>query len=457
MIKPPAVDNSELQVETEEVSPVHRKLTVTVPFSAIAEDLEQACQRLAFAHKVPGFRKGKTPLAVIRRKLGKEAIHDELYKSTLGRLLLDATAKVDIEPIASANCRIISFDDDRPLKFEAILPTKPKVSLGNYVGLTIWEPVTEVTDSDVDDELLNLRRKQACLEEKAAAAEMGDVCLVDIEAKIDGKRQRDKSFNNYYLELEAKGPDLHVVERLIGAKAGESRVFAINAPDEHGEPKKINYRLKLKKLRQRVLPQADKSFLAKTDCKSIEELRAKIKKALGDQKERMRDEYLTAQVLEKIIKQSVFEIAPEYVDMLASHHYEQAEANIRRDHQRSLAEHLEVMGQTEKDFRQDLIDRTLRELRQELILVEIAKDQNLEPTAEEIAGYAAETGLMPELFIDDAQAVIDKLKTLNVYASCLRDLRTEKALDWLVANVKLMKPQSAPSAASGKDAAGKDS
>jgi trigger factor len=441
MTKPPAVEVNDLQVEAQEISACYRKVTVTVPFSRIAKDLEQACQRLAFTHKVPGFRKGKPPLSVIKRKLGKEAVHDEMYKSILPGLLHEGLAKTDIKAVALATCEIISFEENQPLKFEAVVPTSPKVELGNYEGIQLWEPLIEATDEEVDEEIMILRKKEAPGEEKEGPAETGDIAWVDLEVKMNGKRRREKCFTNYCVELRLPSAEPELVENLIGAKPGEDRLFAVDVPGENSEAQTLSCRAKLKRLGTLRLPEVDEGFLAKQGCATIEELRAKLKKELIDRKERIRDEYLTDQVLEKVVLKSQFDIPGELIDMWASYHYEQAEEEIRRQHQKSLDEHLKITGVSEEDFQRQVVERTHRTLKQELVLLEIAKQRNLEPSTEEIAGYATEIGLLPpQLFGNDVKAVVGKLRALDSYERCRRALKKEKALDWLVSRVKFHRP-----------------
>lgn len=452
MNTPSAVNISNLQVEAEKVSPCYQKLTVTVPFSKIAKDLEKACRQLAVTHKVPGFRKGKVPLSVIKNKLGKKVVHGALYESILSKLLYESIAQSGIKPIAAANCQIISFEEDQPLKFQAILPTEPKVRLGDYKDIEVWQPVIEITEEEVEEEITGLRRQEASTEEKRGPAELGDLALVDVEAKIDGKRVSDKCFTNYVLELRLPSPEAELVENVIGSKAGEHRVFAVDIPSAEG-PQKLSYRVKIKKVRTLRLATMDETFLKKLDCATVEELPDRVKNRLRKQKEEAVTDYLAGQALEKLMTKSSFDIPRELVEMLTDWRFEDTEANIKQEHGRSLEEQLKIIGMPKEEFERDLVQRTLKELQEEIMLLEIAEQHNLEPTDEEVAYYGVGNGLLPQFYVDDPKTVVAQLKALNSHEKCVRALKKTKALDYLMSQVTMRTPpdnKDAPSASSSE-------
>jgi trigger factor len=238
---------------------------------------------------VPGFRPGKAPAAAVQARYADE-IREELQEHLTGLLWREVFEGEDeLEPITNPQISTLEFADDGGFRLMAELEVRPQYELPELDGIELPEHSLEVEEAEIEDELGKLQEEHAMWEpaESGAAAD-GMLVEADLRGEIDG------SDDDPYVEEGAQfiiGSDSvpeEISEALQGAKAGETREASKALPDDLEDADKagkdVNYRIEVKDLKQKVLPEVDDDLATTVGLESLEELRERIREMLVQRK-----------------------------------------------------------------------------------------------------------------------------------------------------------------------------
>ena len=190
----------------ETLSPTRVKLTVEVPFEELAPSLDTAYKTIAKQISIPGFRKGKVPSRVIDQRVGRAAVLEEAVNEILPMAYEDALRENSVSPLGRPEIEVTELNDGESLTFVAEVDVRPEFDLPDYAGIVVEVDDAEVTDENVDEQLLALRGRFASLSPVERAAADGDVLLVDIMgAEADGSAVEDLSGQALSYELGTDG------------------------------------------------------------------------------------------------------------------------------------------------------------------------------------------------------------------------------------------------------------
>ena len=266
-------------------------LTVTIDGKAIEEEYTNRLQKYAKELTIPGFRKGKTPASVIERKFG-DAIREEAVYEMIDKSLQEAVKELPEEqrPLPFESPLLKEDDIEKPFKKDASVTytveydVTPKVELpAAYTGLEVTTPVFEVTESDIDARIEELRDRMAIVKKKDSEAKSGDIVTVsyaevDGEGNVVGEKRDDFSFTvgtgyNFF----------KIDDDVIGMKPGEEKTVKKTYTEEDNVPgyagKTIRLSISLKEAKEKILPEVDNDFAedVKEEYKTVDDLRAGIK------------------------------------------------------------------------------------------------------------------------------------------------------------------------------------
>jgi hypothetical protein len=156
------------------------RVAAEVSADEVERRLQQAAKRLGSTMRIPGFRKGKVPPAVVIRRLGREAVLDEAVRSSLGSWYVDAIDEAGISPIGEPDLDMSDLPDQgKPLEFSIEIGVRPKAQLGEYKGVEVGRREPKVEESAIDEQVEELRNRVATLETVERAAAAGDQVVVD--------------------------------------------------------------------------------------------------------------------------------------------------------------------------------------------------------------------------------------------------------------------------------------
>lgn len=375
----------EIQITTKKSDGVERLLEVSVPVATVREAEEKTAKRYASSVRLPGFRPGKAPAALVKKKF-KEAIRQQALESLLQEAYQQVIEQQNLKVASQPHVHDLKFDEGKPLTFELHVEVRPEINLARTQGFKVKRDAGAVTDETVKEQLEQLRDQRANwapVTEKPAPGDMVTVLLATAEE--DGTIPEGKE---YRLVLGG-GQAIPGIEELImkltpGESIEEKVRWPDDFPDEAQRGKTKPVRIALQDVKRKSLPALDDAFSREVgDFESLDALTAAVRKDLEAHAERDADAGVRQQIIDQIVQANAFDVPPSWVNQLVDS-YMKAYQIPEEERERFNAEFRPV---AERQVRRDLIIDTLAE-REKLKaseaeiderVAEVAKKRNAEP------------------------------------------------------------------------------
>lgn len=311
-----------------------RELEVEVDAERIESELTSAYRKYQKQLSVPGFRKGKTPLRIIKARFG-ESIRSEVIGDLLPTLLAEATREAGIVPAAPPEISKLEHEPGQDLTFTATLDVWPEIEVEDYEKLEVTKMVHEVSDEEIEGQLKEIQNRQATERSVERPLEKGDVLIADLQRldnsglPIIGEHFEERRF----LIGEEEAPSLEFEEALIGISAGEERTvrftYREDLPNEELAGTSDHFKVAAGEVHERILPELDDE-LAKDlgeRFQSLDDLRQDIVGQIERYWESISQQQLRGELLEQLYRRNSFELPASFIERyLRSLHQEQKEA-----------------------------------------------------------------------------------------------------------------------------------
>jgi trigger factor len=435
-----------MHTTVEETDKHKVRLTVEVEPDRIGKDLDRTYRRIAQQVKIPGFRKGKVPRKVIDAQIGRDAVVGEFIEDSVPTYYREALREHELAPITDPDIDLGQLEEGKPLVFTATVEVRPRLQLEerDYKGIKVERPSASVSDREVDDMLERLRERFAELETVGRAARTGDYVLIDLRASIHDQEVPEATRPDYLYEIGSGEFTGKLDEELEGKRAGE--ILRFNAPlderfgDRAGQ--EVSFQVLVKEVKGKKLPDVDDAF-AKTasEFDTLAELREGLREQLRANKERAADAEVRDLVLQTLVDSVDVELPDALVDEEVEHRLRHARERAERTGM-PLEELLRSQGFDELRFRSDARAHSIRAIKADLALEAVARNDDLEVTAEEIG---REISQLASALGRDAKDVAKQLDRSGQVVSLAGDIIRSKALDVLVEHAEVVSEGAAPS------------
>ncbi|PYL29769.1 MAG: trigger factor [Verrucomicrobia bacterium] len=288
-----------MKVEVERQPGSVSKLQIELPPEEVEKEWDVIANSFARFAKIPGYRPGKAPRAVIDKRFRKE-IQDELTKKLVSKSYHQAVEQEQLRVASLTNIEDIQFGEDKSMRFRATVVTAPEFELPDYKKIQVQLPETKVSDAEVDAALERLRDQSAdFVDVPGRGLQMGDFAVIDFEGSVDTKPiseiapQASKNLQGgkkFWLQLAADNFLPKFCEQLVEQKPGETRLviveFPADFPVKELAGKKADYAVTLREIKEKVLPAIDDALAAKlAPEKSLVDLRQMIEHDIEHAKE----------------------------------------------------------------------------------------------------------------------------------------------------------------------------
>jgi trigger factor len=253
-----------MQSTVENISPLERRIRISVPRAQIETEIESRLKRLARSVKVHGFRPGKVPMKIVAQQYGGQ-VRQEVIGETMQRSISEALREQQVRVAGFPRLESLSSETaGESLEFSATFEVYPEVKVGDITGASIERPKVEVTAQDVDKTIEILRKQRATFEPAERAARIGDRVDIDYIGTIDGQPFAGGDAKGYVLTL-GEGRTLADFEGgAVGLKAGESKTVQVLFPaDYHGKEvagKTATFEIKVNRVLEPRLPDVGPEF-----------------------------------------------------------------------------------------------------------------------------------------------------------------------------------------------------
>lgn len=372
--------------DVAETGSLTRKASVSIPHEEYQKDVDKALRKLAGRVKIRGFRKGKVPMDVLRQRY-TDAVQQEVMQDVVNRYV-DTIVKDAENVLFIDQPRVTRFNENGVgLAFEVAFELRPMVDPIGYLGVTIERPRIEVDPADIDKELEALREQFSSLEpiELRTTIKDGDVVTFDFEA-VDKDDEELAKFKGEDAQLTlGDGKALAGMEEALRGAAFDATVTAsITIPEnyqvENLRGRTFDVELRIKSVKQRVLPELDDEFAADTgEAQTLLELRGKIRERLAHQQEHSAGHFAENDLMERLLDQNDFDLPPLFVRQQIDNKINQ---QLRQLQQQGLD--LKNLNLNYDDIREGLRYETEEQLRAEFLLIAIAEKEQLQVTDEDM-------------------------------------------------------------------------
>ena len=392
-----------MKVELTDVSETKKTLTVEVPPDVVDIEISRITQGYARQARIPGFRPGKAPAHVVRKRFREQILHDVAH-DLVPRLVGDALRDKQVHPVDTPKVRDLQLEEGKPLTFTAAIETAPHVEPGDLATLSVQRPEMPVSDDDVDQALSRLRDRLAKMEPvEDRAAERGDTVVMHLSRRrLTGPQGADiepdapEKHEGVSAEIGAAGNPPGFDEGLLGVTAGEQKTFEVTFPSDYEVEAmagaRVEYAIDVTALRRRVLPTLDDEFAKDLgEFATLADLRGRIREDLEQDAERERIRRMRQQLLEQLAARMTGEV-PE--GMVAREVDRRVEEFVRRLSDQGVDPRQAAINWEE--FRTQQQDPAVATVKSVLVLDAISAQENLEVSEEEldadITGYATRAG-----------------------------------------------------------------
>lgn len=398
------------------------ELVIELPVEEVAKAYDKAFKKLVQQVNIPGFRKGKAPRKMIEKRVGEDGMRSEAFDFIIPDAYRQAVAENNVEPVGRPEVTDVTLNEGEPCVFTVSVITKPEVVLGEYKGLSVTAPVTEVTDEEVDKQINALRERHAkMVVAEGAELGQGDFALIDFDGTVDGKPFSGGQSKGYPLEIGSGSFIPGFEDQLIGAKAGEEREVKVTFPADYFVAelagKEAMFVTKINDVKRKELPELNDDFAKEAgDADTFAEMKEKTKEKLVAAAKEKDESAFREAALKQAVANATIEIPEIMVEDQVDHMIQDLDFSLR---QRGLEldKYLGYMNTDMAGLRERYRPGALEEVRSELTLEAIVKAENIAVSDED---YAEETQKMAKAY-KMAEAELNQMLADKRHAEAVKD------------------------------------
>jgi trigger factor len=379
-----------VKVSVETLPSSEAVVNVDFSWEELEKASDKAYRKLVQKVDIQGFRRGKAPRSLLERRLGKEYIYQEGLDDLMTETYRAALKEHNIVPLTQPEVDAPLLEMGQPYHFSLKVPILPPVELGDYRSLHFERPDADVTSEEVEKELESLRERQAKWEEVERPAQMGDRVTVDLKLTVEDETVSDLKNNPFELTDERHGLFTGMDEQIVGMQKGESKTFSATIPEDYTNEKlagkAANYEVTLHKIEFKEIPELDDAFAIQAsndEYQTLEDMRKAISDQLLDNKKRKIRDELREQVLNAVIEQAQVTVHPVLIEEEAHEMMHQMQ-HLLEQQRMSMDQYLMLIKKTREEYEESLKPDAEKRVKQQLVLDEIAKREDIQVSADEI-------------------------------------------------------------------------
>ena len=378
-----------MKSNVETLSPTRVKISVEVAFEELSPYIADAYKKLAAQINVPGFRKGKVPAAMVEQRVGRPAILDEAINAALPEFYGQAAREHQLLVIGRPEVDIKEFKDNEKLDFTVEVSVRPEVTLPDFSKITVTVDNAEVAESDLNEQIDELRARFGTLHTVERATQSGDFVTVDLTARIDGEEVDGGKANDISYEVGSNRMIDGLDEALVGMSAGDTKTFTTQLVGQKDDEKGDVF-IALKVVKERELPPVDDAFAKlASEFDTIAELKADFTERLTRLKKLEQGAQARDLLVEKLLGDLTIEVPDDLV-------------------LEEVNSHLEGEGRQDDAVHRAEVDKEVRDgIKSEFLLDSIVKAEEVQITEVELTDYLVRMsqryGMGPEQFAQELQ------------------------------------------------------
>ncbi len=423
-----------MKTSIKHLSDTKVELTITIGTKELADAEQVALTKLARDVKVAGFRKGKVPLAVAAKNVDPAALQEKTLDNALSMAVSTSFLEEKLQALDRPAVEIKKFVPGETLEFTAEAEILPQVTLGDYKKLKATTEKVTVSAKEINEVIERMRQGFSEKTEVKRAVKNDDETIIDFVGKKDDIAFDGGTGTDYALTLGSKSFIPGFEEGIIGHLPGETFDLDLNFPEDYHVPDlkgaKVTFTTTLKSVKEAKLPEVNDDFAAKAGpFKTVEEMKADIKRELTEQKEREAVEKLKDDLVVQLIEVSTIP-TPEILiaDQMKS---------IEQDFERNLMyqglsidQYIETQKFADKDewLEKEVKPTAIKRVKAGLVLAELSKVEKIEATNAELEAHV---DMYKQQYANNPEA-LKQFEDPEVRRDIANRLLTEKTVERLV-------------------------
>ena len=410
-----------------------RELELEIPAEDVNKATERVAKEIARVARVPGFRPGKAPVSLIKRRFADD-IKGEVLQSLVPERVEKAVAEQKLNPVSQPQVDKLDFSEGQPLKFRAVFEVLPEFELGKYKGLEIEMPAMEVTEEDVNKALEETRERAAAFAPvEGRAVQSGDFVQLKLSGTPEGGGDAIHA-DNVMCHVGAEETMQPFNENLLGANVGDHKAFDVDYPADYPDAKlagkKFHYDADVTAIKIKKLPDLNDDFAKDvSDAATLDELRKKIRESLEHEREHRRRDLQREKIIFELVKGHDFPVPESLIEHQKDVRLERVVRSLAQQGVDPRAVNLDWVS-----LRQRQQERATEDVRAELIIDRVASAENIDVSEEdiqhELEHLASHSG-------ESAEAIRARLTKQGALDRMKAKLRSDKTLDWLAQNANV--------------------
>ena len=412
------------------------KLEFTIEAKKFDEGMKKVYAKSAKYFNIPGFRKGKAPMAIVEKQYGPEIFYEDTFNEIVPEEYERELKENNIEAVSRPEIEVKQMGKGQDLVFTAVVQTKPEVKLGKYKGIELKKIEYNVTDEDIEHELGHMAdRNSRLVTVEDRPVENGDITVIDFEGFVDGVAFEGGKAENHELTIGSNTFIPGFEDQIIGMKTGEEKDINVKFPEEYFSEelkgKDATFKVKLHEIKKKELPELNDDFAKDTsEFDTLEELKKSIKEKL-EEENKNKAKYETEDAAIKAVSDATeVEIPSGMIETEIDNMVRDIETRLSYQGMK-LDQYLEMMGKSMEDFRKEYEEQAKTSVKTRLTLEAIEKAEKIEPSDEEVDKKLKEMAAM-------YGKKEDELALNEQFMNYIKDsLKGEAVIKFIVDNAKI--------------------
>ena len=411
-----------MEAKMEKIEDNVVKFEVRVEAEKFTAALNKAYNKNKNRFSVPGFRKGKVPMAMVKKHYGVEVLFEDAINTVISETYPKLIEENNLRPVDFPKVDILEVGEGKELVYTAEVTLYPEIELGEYKGLNVEKKAVVVEDVEIEGQLKNMQQQNARVETKEdGAIEKGDIAVIDFKGFIDGVAFEGGEGHDYSLEIGSGSFIDNFEDQLIGLSVDEEKEVKVTFPENYGREelngKEATFEVKVKEIKVKELPKLDDEFAKEvSEFDTLDELKADIKGKIEETKKASLEREFEDALITAVIENSKMEIPEIMVEKEIDNMVKDLENRLKYQGL-SLDQYMQLTGSTEEKMRAYMKENAEKKVKADLVLEAIAKAEKIEATEEEVKEKATEIAKMyagdeaekmAEMLMQTQRAMIEK-------------------------------------------------
>ncbi|SDF69485.1 trigger factor [Limimonas halophila] len=373
-----------MQVTETHADGLKRQYKVVVDKNDIDQRIQDRLNELGQEAQIPGFRKGKAPISLLRQRFGR-AVQGEVLEKAVNETSQQALQEQGVQPAGQPQIEVQSFEEGQDLEYTMDMELLPEIEPMDFTQLELERLKVSIPDSEVDQALERLAEQykgnNPISEDRPA--QNGDVVVIDFRGQVDGEEHPALSGEDQYVELGAGQMIGTFEEQLVGASQGEEREVRITFPEDIGNEqfagKEAVFTVTVKEIREPEPAEVNEELAQKLGSESLDALRQSVREQLQQEYDQLARQRTKRELLDKLAENHTFDVPPSMVEQ----EFDQIWKQIEQDREQGKLD-AEDAEKSEDELKADYRQIAERRVRLGLLLSEVGRENNVEVSQDEL-------------------------------------------------------------------------